>query len=142
MQESQDIRWKQRFQNFEKALKLLRSVIEKHPDLSQLNDLEKEGTIQRFNFTLELAWKMIKDKMEFDGIDIKLQSPKAVLKQAYQARYIDSIDIWLAMINDRNLVSHKYDFKTFEGVLQAIANQYWLCLEKFYLQFLEIFLNE
>ncbi|TLU57978.1 MAG: nucleotidyltransferase, partial [Chlorobium sp.] len=62
----QDIRWKQRLQNFSRAVNLLREVPEL--DLHTLSFLEKEGIIQRFEYTLELAWKTLKDKMENDGI--------------------------------------------------------------------------
>lgn len=65
---NQDIRWKQRFFNFQKAIGLLQEV--SHLDLNSLSLLEKEGIIQRFEFTLELAWKTLKDKMEFDGLII------------------------------------------------------------------------
>ena len=64
---NQDIRWQQRFQNYAKAFALLRAVIKEKPVLS-LSDLEKEGLIKRFEFTLELAWKTLKDKMQEDGI--------------------------------------------------------------------------
>jgi nucleotidyltransferase substrate binding protein (TIGR01987 family) len=76
-----------------------------------LSDLEKEGLIKRFEFTLELAWKVLKDKMQDDGIIIDRISPKYVIKQAYSSKYIDNVDIWLSMINDRNLMSHTYNFK-------------------------------
>ena len=133
----QDIRWKQRFQNFQRAFGLLREVIENQAEGRELNELEKEGAIQRFNFTLELAWNMIKDRMELDGILVEMKSPKAVFKQAYQSGYISDIEVWLNMVNDRNLVSHTYNFDTFENVLESVQNQYFSCFETLYLKFLE-----
>jgi len=87
----QDIRWQQRFKNFQRAFLLLREALEKEPET--LSQLEKEGIIQRFEYTFELAWKVLKDKMEFDGLEINQISPKAVVRQAYAAKYLDDLDI-------------------------------------------------
>jgi nucleotidyltransferase substrate binding protein (TIGR01987 family) len=118
----QDVRWEQRFQNFTKAISLLNEI--KELEIGKLSLLEKEGIIQRFEFTLELAWKKLKDKIEFDGIILDRISPKMVLKEAYQAKYINNIEVWIQMINDRNLVSHTYDFETFEEIIPSIQKQY------------------
>lgn len=64
MNGSADIRWKQRFSNLEKAISLLREPILRIDTLSML---EKEGTVQRFEGALELAWKTLKDYLEFEG---------------------------------------------------------------------------
>jgi nucleotidyltransferase substrate binding protein (TIGR01987 family) len=118
----QDVRWEQRFQNFTKAISLLNEI--KELEIGKLSLLEKEGIIQRFEFTLELAWKKLKDKIEFDGIILDRISPKMVLTEAYQAKYINNIEVWIQMINDRNLVSHTYDFETFEEIIPSIQKQY------------------
>jgi nucleotidyltransferase substrate binding protein (TIGR01987 family) len=118
----QDVRWEQRFQNFTKAISLLNEI--KELEIGKLSLLEKEGIIQRFEFTLELAWKKLKDKIEFDGNILDRISPKMVLKEAYQAKYINNIEVWIQMINDRNLVSHTYDFETFEEIIPSIQKQY------------------
>ncbi|MCC5853858.1 MAG: nucleotidyltransferase substrate binding protein [Alkalimonas sp.] len=131
----QDIRWQQRFQNFQRAFGLLREAMDQ--DLSQLNQLEKEGIIQRFEFTFELAWKVLKDKMEHDGLVIDQISPRAVVRLAYQAKYIDDAEVWLRMIGDRNLMSHTYDSAKFEMVLQAIASDYLPMLTAWHLGLLE-----
>lgn len=62
--------------------------------------------------------------MEFDGLLIDRISPKVVIKEAFQAKYIDQIDLWLEMINDRNLLSHSYDLETFEAVIPNIKEKY------------------
>lgn len=131
----QDIRWQQRFQNFQRAFGLLREAMDQ--DISQLNQLEKEGVIQRFEFTFELAWKVLKDKMEHDGLVIDQISPRAVVRLAYQAKYIEDADVWLRMIGDRNLMSHTYDSAKFEIVLQAIASDYLPMLTDWQLGLLE-----
>jgi nucleotidyltransferase substrate binding protein (TIGR01987 family) len=126
----QDIGWKQRFENFQRAIKLLQEVPEM--DLSKLSFLEKEGIIQRFEFTLELAWKTLKDKMEFDGLILDRISPKMVLKEAFQTKYINNIELWLEMIDDRNLLSHTYDFKFFEEIIPDIQLKYTPLLSDLY----------
>ncbi len=117
-----DIRWKQRFQNFDRAFVLLREALEREPE--GLSQLEKEGIIQRFEYTFELAWKVLKDKMASDGLLVDQVSPKAVVRQAYAAKYIDDAETWMKMIGDRNLMSHTYDFKKFEEVIQTIRQSY------------------
>jgi nucleotidyltransferase substrate binding protein (TIGR01987 family) len=117
-----DIRWIQRLDNFQKAVKLLSEV--QTMELDELSQLEKVGIIQRFEYTLELGWKTLKDKMEFDGLILDRISPKVVVKEAFQAKYIDQIEVWFEMLNDRNLLSHSYDLETFEAVIPEIKSVY------------------
>lgn len=131
----QDIRWQQRFQNFQRAFSLLEQAMDL--DYHSLNQLEKEGVIQRFEFTFELAWKVLKDKMEHDGLVIDQISPRAVVRQAWQAKYIADAEVWLRMIGDRNLMSHTYDSAKFEAVLQSIAAEYLPMLSEWRLQLLQ-----
>ena len=88
-----DIRWSQRFENFTKAIELLNEI--SFLDITKISMLEKEGIIQRFEYTLELAWKTLKDKMISDGLELDLISPKMVLKEAYKAKYLENIEIWI-----------------------------------------------
>ncbi len=134
-QQNPDIRWQQRFANFQRAFSLLREAMER--DLSELSQLEKEGVIQRFEYTFELAWKVLKDKMENDGLILDQVSPKVVIKQAYAAKYIDRPETWLRMIGDRNLMSLTYDFIKFEAVIQSIAREYLPMLQDWYMGLLE-----
>ena len=81
-----DSRWKQRFQHFEQAHTLLRQALENGP--SALSLLEKEGVIQRFEYSFELAWKTIKDFLEAGGIVITLITARQVIKDAFAAKII------------------------------------------------------
>jgi nucleotidyltransferase substrate binding protein (TIGR01987 family) len=104
----QDIRWKQRFDNFERAFRFLQSELVERP-LDDFSDLEQQGLVQRFEFSFELAWKTMKDFLESSGIQINLVTPKAVIKEAFAAKIIDDGQIWIDMMLDRNLLSHTYD---------------------------------
>ena len=117
-----EIRWKQRYENYQKVVEHIKEL--RNYDLNKLSDLEKEGVIQRFEITLELAWKTLKDKMEFDGIILDIISPKNVIRQAFQAKYISNVDSWLEMVSDRNIMSPVYDEEKFEEVLNLIFNEY------------------
>jgi len=130
-----DIRWQQRFNNFQRAFLLLREAMELEPDA--LSQLEKEGIIQRFEYTFELAWKTLKDRMEFDGIVLDKISPKAVVREAFATKYIDDAETWLKMVGDRNLMSHTYDFAKFEAVINTIREQYLPMLDDWYTSLLE-----
>jgi nucleotidyltransferase substrate binding protein (TIGR01987 family) len=130
MNKKEDIRWKQRFDNFEKAFILLKEAIEN--DLNQLNQLEKEGIIQRFEYTFELAWKVLKDKMQDDGIIMEIISPKYVVRKAFETKYINDAETWLLMIGDRNLMSHTYNFSKFEEIILSIKDKYLNILIKLY----------
>jgi len=138
--DTQDIRWKQRFQNFRRAFLLLRDAMEN--DLASLSQLEKEGVIQRFEYTFELAWKVLKDKMQHDGLELNQISPKAVVRQAYQAKYINDAECWMRMIGDRNLMSHTYDFAKFEAVIQSIQSDYLPLLDEWHTELMEALLEE
>ncbi|OIR23971.1 HI0074 family nucleotidyltransferase substrate-binding subunit [Bathymodiolus thermophilus thioautotrophic gill symbiont] len=142
MSKNKDIRWKQRFQNYSKAFALLRIVIEENEDILTLSDLEKEGLIRRFKFTFELAWRTLKDKMQEDGIIIDKISPKFILKLAYNSKYINNIEVWIAMVNDRNLISQTYNFDNFNKVLKALQDTYYSHLEELYIDFMTQDLNE
>ena len=97
---NQDIRWVQRFENFHRAFALLREIVEESNNILELRPIVKEGIIQRFEYTFELAWKTLKDKMEHDGIVITKLSPKHVFKIAFdqvlralQDNYYPQLDI-------------------------------------------------
>lgn len=122
-----DIRWRQRLQNYSRALSLLRSAIERGPDA--LNDLEKEGTVQRFEYTVELAWKSLKDYLEFSGVELSSVTPRSVVKAAFSARIITDGQLWIDMLDHRNLLSHTYDLALLSPGLVAIQIRYLPALE-------------
>jgi nucleotidyltransferase substrate binding protein (TIGR01987 family) len=135
MSANPDIRWKQRFQNFDRAVVLLRDAMEKGP--SALNQLEKEGVIQRFEFCFELAWKTVKDYLEENGFVFATVTPRQVLKDAFAAKVLADGQVWIDMLDHRNLLSHTYNFAAFETAVEAIHKRYLGAIEELH-EFLQL----
>ena len=129
-----DVRWKQRFDNFDRAFVLLREVCER--GVASLSQLEREGAAQRFEFAFELAWKTLKDYLEENGVVVDPVTSRNVIKEAFAAKLIDDGQVWIDMMLHRNLLSHTYDFKTFETVLQAVEQRYFLAFDRLHEFFL------
>ena len=127
---TEEIRWHYRFKNFSRAFSLLREALEEEGQA--LNQLEREGVIQRFEYTFELAWNLLKDRLEHDKIVLPTVTPRQVIRQAFQAKLIKDGDAWIAMLTDRNLMSHTYDFATFDVVIDRIQRRYLAILEELY----------
>ncbi len=128
MNPNPDIRWKQRFQNFDRAFVLLREAMDKGP--SALNQLEKEGVIQRFEYCFELAWKCMKDYLERSGFVFAIATPRQVLKDAFAAKLLVDGQVWIDMLDHRNLLSHTYDLTGFEKAVEAIHTRYLAAIEQ------------
>ena len=119
-------RWQQRFQNFEKAY----NNLENANDLEQYSELEKSGFIKTFEYTFELAWKTLKDILEFEGFEVK--SPRETIKQAFQTGYIKDGSGWLDILEKRNLMTHTYDEETSQEVVVLIKENYFFLIEDLY----------
>lgn len=124
-----DIRWKQRLQNYQKALASMRKAVEL-ASLRELSDLEKQGLIQSFEFTFELAWNVMKDYLEEQGIPGIIGSKNAV-RQAFSQGLITDGQIWMDMIQDRNLAAHSYDEDTANNINHKIKKDYYQQLAAF-----------
>ena len=121
-----DIRWKQRFQNFEKTFIFLQTA-SKRPTL---DELQEAGLIQSFEFTFELSWKTLKDYLEQKGIS--LQYPRDVIKQAFQTQLIHEGELWLEMLEKRNELTHTYDEKQVKKAVSLIKKRYLPALKQVY----------
>jgi nucleotidyltransferase substrate binding protein (TIGR01987 family) len=124
-----DLRWKQRLQNYKRAFAVLEKAVEL-ANTRELTDLEKQGLIQGFEFTFELAWNVMKDYLEEQGI-IDIVGSKAAVRNAYKNGIIDDGQIWMDMIESRNISSHSYDEETANKILMQIINSYFLHFQKF-----------
>lgn len=105
-QAMQDIRWKQRFENLQSAYQRLQHAIEVNAQTPD-NDLIQMALIKAFEMTFELSWKTMKDYLNYNGIDVKL--PREVIKQAFANDIIIDGQLWIDMLEDRNLMAHTYD---------------------------------
>ena len=116
-------RWQYRFDNYRRAFSLLREAIELRQD-RPLSDLEKEGVIQRFEYTWELAWKTIKDYLENEGVALEKITPKAVIVAGIEARIISRKEDWMRALDDRNRMNHVYNKMVFEKIINNIEQGY------------------
>ena len=133
--EAEKPRWRYRFDNYARAFVLLREAIETSNE-RELSQLEREGIIQRFEYTWELAWKTIKDYLDFTGVIVAESTPRSVLKEAYAAGVIAHGDVWMDALDARNKMSHTYNFKVFEQVIADIDKRYLTILDSLYADFL------
>jgi len=90
--------------------------------------LEKEGVIQRFEYCFELAWKTVKDYLEESGFVFATVTPRQVLKDAFAAKILAEGQVWIDMLDHRNLLSHTYNLASFEKAVEAIHPRYLAAL--------------
>jgi len=119
----QDIRWKQRFANYKKAVSQLREAV----DLSRqraLSNLEQQGVILAFEFTHELAWNLLKDFLQDQG-NQNIRGSKDATREAFKVDLITDGEQWMAMIQSRNLSFHTYNEHTAGELVKAIIDRYY-----------------
>ena len=121
-----DIRWLQRFNNYEKAVTQLSEFIAQE----KLNKFEVQGLIQCFEYTFELGWKTMKDYLELEGFEVK--SPRAAIQTAFQSQLIKDGHIWIDALQKRNLMSHTYDELTANEAEELIRTKYYGVIEELY----------
>ena len=123
MENQIDIRWVQRYANFHKACRRLLDVTEADRFLSDLSELEVEGLVQRFEYTYELAWKVLQDLLLHKGYDFML-GPNGTLKKAFEDGLITNHDSWRKMAKSRNMLSHVYDEEEVLPIVRLIYSEY------------------
>lgn len=117
-----DVRWKQRFENFQRALNQLSAAV-RLSETRPLTDLEKQGLIQGFEFTHELAWNVLKDYLEMEGIQ-GLVGSRSTVREAFKRGLVRDGEIWMDMIEKRNLSSHTYNQSVAEAIVSAVVERY------------------
>lgn len=123
MMNDRDIRWQQRFASYQKALRQLREAVELIAQ-RELSRLEKQGVIQAFEFTHELAWNLLKDYLQDQG-NQQISGSRDATREAFRVALITDGEGWMAMIQSRNLSSHTYDEQTAERLVEAIVQHYF-----------------
>ena len=118
--QNQDMRWEQRFKNYQKALRQLERFLKE----TDLNDMEEQGLIQAFEYTYELAWNTIKDYLVYQGITDVVGSRDA-FRIAYNRGLILEGSIWMSMIESRIKSSHTYNEEIAKEILKEIREQYF-----------------
>jgi nucleotidyltransferase substrate binding protein (TIGR01987 family) len=118
------IRWQQRFENLEKAFLQLGNAVKR---IDELDDLSKEGLIQRFEYTFELSWKTLKDYLESEGLPC--HSPRDTIKTAFLNHIISEGEAWMDMLEQRNLLAHTYREENLKTAIISITNSYFPCIE-------------
>lgn len=129
-----DVRWKQRFRNYRRAVALVREPLLREP--ASLSDLEKAGVLQRFELALELAWKTMQDLLQEEGIQIEPVTPRQVAKHAFSAKVLSDGQIWIEMIDARNLAAHTYEQSVMDTIVVRVRDHFLPAFEEL-LQYLE-----
>lgn len=122
-----ETRWRQRFQNLKKAYYRLHSAVE---DFEKLSVLEKEGLIQRYEYTFELAWKTLKDYLESQQVIVGF--PREVIKAAFHYGLIQDGEIWMELLEQQNLMSHTYDEEQFNVAVLKVKEEYFAAISQVY----------
>lgn len=140
-----DIRWEQRFSNYSRALDKLQQSVEyirkefvdgndktvaEQGLESVLDEMLKEGLIQRFEYTHELAWKVMKDYVEYQGAT-NVSGSRDAIREALQMNLIDLGEVWMDMLLSRNKTSHTYNDETANEIYHKILKEYFPELIKF-----------
>ena len=136
MPQNSDVRWRQRLESFRKAFAQLSkaAALAKQRELS---DLEKQGLIQAFGFTHELAWNTLKNFLESRGAT-EIYGSRDATRDAFKKGLIVNGEAWMAMIKSRSRSSHTYNEKTAEEVATAILSSYVAEFEKFLVTFTDL----
>ncbi len=124
---AEDIRWQQRFANYQLALQQLDTFFEP----PALNDREQQGLIKAFEYTFELAWNSLRDLLRSQGNSTLLGS-RDTLREAFRLGLIEDGETWMLMIQDRNLTSHTYNRSTAEAIAANIVDRYLPCFKDLY----------
>jgi len=124
----EDIRWKQRFDNYLKAFQTLRRAVELAAQ-RDLSELEQQGLVQVFELTHELAWKVLKDYLEEQGFAGIIGSKNAT-REAFKNGLIEDGEAWMEMIKARNLSSHTYNPETAEELVEGILARFYPAFEQ------------
>ena len=124
-----DIRWKQRFVNFQQALAQLTEAVELQVE-RPLSNIEQQGFVKAFEFTHELAWKVMKDYFFFQG-NSRIMGSRDATREAFQNHLIEDGEDWMEMIKSRNTAVHTYDHVMVDDVITKTTEVYYPLMLEF-----------
>jgi nucleotidyltransferase substrate binding protein (TIGR01987 family) len=134
---NQDIRWKQRLANYTRALEQLENAVNIHSK-KELSDLEKQGLIQAFEFTHELAWNVMKDYFSFQGSSELITGSRDATREAFQKGLLEEGDEWMEMIKSRNKTSHTYNLNVADEIGEKIVKKYFKLFKDFQMKMINL----
>jgi nucleotidyltransferase substrate binding protein (TIGR01987 family) len=120
MSEKQDIRWEQRFSNYQKALQQLKEVVA----LDNPNKFEEQGLVKAFEFTYELSWSTLKDFFEYQGIS-EIVGSRDAFRRAFSEGIVSDGAVWMRMIESRNKTSHTYNETTARDIAEDVRSEFY-----------------
>jgi nucleotidyltransferase substrate binding protein (TIGR01987 family) len=129
MTNNPDIRWQQRCSNFQRAFASLAAAV----GLARtrpLSDLEKQGLIQAFEFTHELAWNVMRDYFVYQG-NTAITGSRDAVREAFSKGLLDDGEGWMEMLQSRNLTSHTYNQAVADEIVARIIGSYFMLFEVF-----------
>lgn len=112
-------RFNERKEEYFNALERLKEALER-----EIDDVVIDGVLHRFEFTFELAWKTVKDYLEYMGMTEKNGSPREIIQLGFKQGVINDGEAWVSMMLSRNALSHLYDEKTSRDIYEKIKNEY------------------
>ena len=114
--------------NYEKTLHSLREMIDFDSSfdspLAKLDEAIRDSIIKKFEYTFELAWKTVKDYLEYLGMTEKIGSPREIIQLGFKQGIISDGEAWISMMLSRNALSHLYDEKASRDIYKKIKNEY------------------
>jgi nucleotidyltransferase substrate binding protein (TIGR01987 family) len=119
--EQTDVRWKQRFENLQRALRQLEAAVTAH-QTTPTDELITIALIKAYEFSFELSWKTLKDLLAWNGIDARL--PRDMIKQAFANGLLENGQLWIDMLEQRNLMTHTYDQSRAEAAARLITSSF------------------
>ena len=135
-----DIRWQQRLKNYAKAFNQLSLAVQLTKE-RPLSELEKQGLIQAFEFTHELAWNVMKDYLFFQGHS-NITGSRDASRESFNQGLIEKGEIWMEMIKSRNQTSHTYNQAVADDIVKKITELYHACFEAFLTKMQRLIENE
>ena len=123
-----ELRWKQRFQNFEKAYNTFYRILN-DSEYDPNDEVVQMALVKSFEFTYELAWNTMKDYLENEGYDDVNNSKKAI-RTAFQAELINNPEIWMEMVQKRNPTSHAYNAVILKEAVEFIKDEFYPAVQK------------